>query len=103
MTDLMLTGRVLDAEEGLSDGLAVYLVGSGQGLDKALEPAEQIANNSPVTNYAILHALPRIAETDPETGLLMESLMAAVALSSPEAKQRVNDVLTGKSTEVVQR
>ncbi|KUO10305.1 hypothetical protein AQJ58_20290 [Streptomyces sp. DSM 15324] len=103
MTDLMLTGRLLDAEESLRDGLAVYLVDSGQGLDKALEPAKQIANNSPVINYAILHALPRIAETDPETGLLMESLMAAVALSSPEAKQRVNDFLTGKSTEVVQR
>lgn len=103
MTDMMLTGRVLDAEEGLRDGLADYLVDSGQGLDKALELAEQIASNSPVTNYAILHALPRIAETDPETGLLMESLMAAVALSSPEAKQRMNDFLAGKSTKVVQR
>jgi enoyl-CoA hydratase/carnithine racemase len=103
MTDMMLTGRVLDAEEGVRDGLVDYLVDQGQGLDKALKLAEQVAGNSPVTNFAVLHALPRIAGADPETGLLMESLMAAVAQSSPEAKQRMNDFLSGRAAKVVQR
>ncbi|SEM56265.1 crotonase/enoyl-CoA hydratase family protein [Streptacidiphilus jiangxiensis] len=103
MTDMMLTGRVLDAEEGVRDGLVDYLVDEGEGIDKALKLAEQIAGNSPVTNFAVLHALPRIAGADPDTGLLMESLMAAVAQSSPEAKQRMNDFLSGRAAKVVQR
>lgn len=100
MTDMMLTGRVLSAEEGLAYGLSDYLVADGTGFDRALELAEAIASNSPVTNYAILHALPKIAETDPATGLLMESLMAGVAQSSEEAKKRMADFLAGRAAKV---
>lgn len=100
MTDMLLTGRVLDADEGVSAGLAHYRVGSGEGLDKALELADRIAENSPVTNYAVLHALPKIAEAEPETGLLMESLMAAIAQSSQEAKVRMRAFLDGRAPKV---
>ena len=100
MTDMMLTGRVLGAEDGVAAGLADYLVGPGEGLDHALSMAETIASNSPVSNYAILHALPRIAETDSETGFLLESLMAAVAQSSAEAKQCMADFLVGRAAKV---
>src|SRR5919205_4594828 len=51
MAHMMLTGRVLDAEEGQSLGLSHYLVGPGEGLAKALELAQKIAANSPVTNF----------------------------------------------------
>lgn len=100
MTDMMLTGRVLGADEGAAAGLANYRVGDGEGLDKALELAGKIAENSPVTNYAIIQALPRIAEASPEVGLLMESLMAAVAQSSQEAKDRMNAFLEGRAAKV---
>ena len=76
---MMLTGRVLDAEEGQALGLSHYLTGPGEGLARALELAEKIAANSPVTNFAVLQALPRIAEANPAEGYLLESLMAAVA------------------------
>jgi len=36
MADMMLTGRVYDAEEGLRIGLSQYLVDAGQGLDRAV-------------------------------------------------------------------
>lgn len=100
MTDLMLTGRVLDAEEGERLGLAHYLVDDGQGLAKAVALAERIAENSPVSNYAVIHALPRIAEIDPESGLMMESLMAGVAQASPEAKDRLRAFLEGRAAKV---
>jgi len=100
MTDLMLTGRVLSAEEGERLGLAHYLVEDGEGLAKAVALAERIAENSPVSNYAVLHALPRIAEADPETGLMMESLMAGVAQSSAEAKERLAAFLDGRAAKV---
>ncbi len=100
MTDMMLTGRVLSAAEGEARGLTDYRVPDGEGLAKALGLAARIAENSPVTNYAVLHALPRIADADAETGLLLESLMAAVAQSSTEAKDRMRAFLDGKAAKV---
>lgn len=102
MADLMLTGRVLGAIEAEQHGLVHYRVAAGTGLAKALELAERVASNSAVTNYAVLHALPQIAASAPEAGLLMESLMAAVAQSSVEAKERMADFLAGRAAKVQQ-
>jgi enoyl-CoA hydratase/carnithine racemase len=101
MADLMLTGRVLTAVEAEQLGLVHYRVGAGEGLSKAIELGRRIATNSAVTNYAVLHALPQIAASSPEAGLLLESLMAAVAQSSDEAKQRMSDFLAGRAAKVV--
>lgn len=100
MMDLMLTGRVLDAREGQDLGLTHYLAEPGQGLDLALDLARRIAGNAPATNFAVLHALPLIAEAAPAQGYLMESLMAAVASSSEEAKRRMQAFLDGRAAKV---
>jgi (methylthio)acryloyl-CoA hydratase len=100
MADMMLTGRVIGAEEGLQLGLSQYLTGPGEGLARALELAEKVAANSAVTNFAVLQALPRIAEANPDTGLLLESLMAAVAGSSDEAQGRMRAFLDGRGGKV---
>jgi len=102
MADMMLTGRVLTAEEGHTVGLSHYLVDAGQGLSRALELAAKVAANSPVTNFAVIQALPRIARANPEEGYLLESLMAAVAGASPEAKARMSDFLAGRAGKVRQ-
>jgi enoyl-CoA hydratase/carnithine racemase len=93
MADMMLTGRVYAAEEGAAIGLAQYQVGEGEGFAKALALAEAIAGNAPLSNFAVIQALPRIADSDPRVGYLMESLMAAVAQSDGEAKSRVRAFL----------
>jgi (methylthio)acryloyl-CoA hydratase len=100
MADMMLTGRVLDAEEGHAQGLSHYLVGPGEGLAKAVEIARKIAKNSPVTNFAVLQALPRIAEANPAEGYLMESMMAALAGSSEQAQERMRAFLAGRGGRV---
>jgi enoyl-CoA hydratase/carnithine racemase len=100
MQDMMLTGRVLDAEEGERVGLANYLVAEGEGEEKARALAERIAENSPVTNYAVTQALPRIVESGKDEGYMLESLMAAVAQSSAEAKERMQDFLSGSGPKV---
>ena len=100
MTDMMLTGRVYSATEGSSYGFAQYLVEAGGALAKALELAERIASNAPLTNFAVLQALPMIAEANPQTGLLMESLMATVAQSDKEAKRRIRQFLDHKTAKV---
>ena len=100
MTDMMLTGRVYSATEGSSYGFAQYLVEEGGALPKAVELAERIAANAPLTNFAVLQALPMIAEANPQTGLLMESLMATVAQSDKEAKRRIRAFLDRKTAKV---
>jgi (methylthio)acryloyl-CoA hydratase len=100
MADMMLTGRVVDAQEGQALGLSHYLVGPGEGLARALELAQKIAANSPVTNFAVLQALPRIAEANPAEGYLMESLVAALAGSSEQAQQRMQAFLAGRGGKV---
>ena len=97
MTDMMLTGRVYNAEDGERLGFAQYLVPAGSAFDKALELAERIAGNAPLTNYALMHALPRIAEQPADHGLMTEALISAIAQAAPEAKQRVRDFLSGKA------
>jgi len=90
MIDMMLTGRIYSAEEGASLGFSQYVVDDGFGLAKAIELAEQIATNTTLSNFAITQALPRIAGSNPDSGLLMESLMAAIAIGDEEAKARIN-------------
>ena len=100
MTDMILTGRVYNAQDGERIGLAQYLVPAGQAFDKALALARQIAQNAPMTNYALTHALPRIAEQPADQGFMTEALMAAIAQSAPEAKARVRAFLEGRAAKV---
>jgi enoyl-CoA hydratase/carnithine racemase len=100
MTDMMLTGRVYNAQEGERIGMAQYLVPTGTAFDKAMEIAQRVATNAPLTNYALMHALPRIAEQPADQGFFTEAMMAAIAQSAPEAKQRVRDFLEGKAAKV---
>ncbi|MFC5499506.1 crotonase/enoyl-CoA hydratase family protein [Caenimonas terrae] len=100
MTDMMLTGRVYNAQDGERAGFAQYLVPQGQASARGIELANRIAENAPLTNYALMHALPRIAEQPADQGFLTEALMAAIAQSAPEAKTRVKAFLDGKAAKV---
>ncbi|MDZ5456114.1 crotonase/enoyl-CoA hydratase family protein [Azohydromonas lata] len=101
MTDLMLTGRVYDADEAQAVGLVQYRVAEGQALDKAVELARRIATNAPMSNYAVMHALPRIADQSQSEGQFTESLMAAVAESTPDAQERLRAFLEKRAGKVL--
>ena len=100
MTDMMMTGRVYDAVEGERVGFAQYHVPQGEALDKAMQLAVRVADNAPMTNYALTHALPRIAEQPADHGLLTEALISSITQSAPEAKARVAAFLAGKAAKV---
>jgi enoyl-CoA hydratase/carnithine racemase len=101
MSDLMLTGRVYDAQEGLQAGLVQYVVGAGEGLTKGMALAQRIATNAQMSNYAVMHALPRIADQAQGLGLFTESLMAAIAQSTPQAQERLKAFLEGRADKVL--
>ncbi|MBR1159673.1 crotonase/enoyl-CoA hydratase family protein [Bradyrhizobium elkanii] len=98
--DMMLTGRRYSAEQH-EIGFSQYLAENGMGLRIALELAEKIAANAPMTNFAVVQALPRIARADSETGFLMESLMVALAVGDHEAKTRIRDFLEKRGSKVL--
>jgi enoyl-CoA hydratase/carnithine racemase len=93
MTEMMLTGRTLSAAEGERLNLVHYLVAKGQALDEAKLIAGRIANNAPLSNYAITNALSRIQDLSHDDGLFFEAMMAAVTQTSSEAQDRLKDFL----------
>jgi enoyl-CoA hydratase/carnithine racemase len=100
VTEMMLTGHVVNATQGLAIGLAHYVTPNGEGMDKARALAARIAGNAPLSNFAILTALPLIAEQPMSHGLLTEALMAAITQTAPEAKERVNAFLDKRAGKV---
>ena len=100
MTDMMLTGRVFDAAEGQQLALSNYLVADGEGVAKGLALAAKIAQNAPLSNYAITQALPRIADLSRDDGLFVESLISSIAQGDEAAKQRVRAFLEGRAAKV---
>jgi enoyl-CoA hydratase/carnithine racemase len=100
MADMMLTGRVLDAHEGQDAGLSTYLVEPGQGVARAMELARKVAANAELSNFAVMHALPRIADMAQSEGLFVESLMAAIAQGDDAAKDRMRAFLEGRAGKV---
>ena len=100
MMEMMLTGRVLSAEEGERIGLSHYLVEAGQGEARALELAAAIARNATMTNFALMHGLPRIADSDRPTGYLIESLLSSIAQDDEEAKERMQAFLEKRGQKI---
>jgi enoyl-CoA hydratase/carnithine racemase len=100
MTDMMLTGRTYSAEEGLPVGFSQYVVDEGEGIAKALELAEKIAANPPLSNFAVLQALPRIARAEPDSAFLTESLMAALTIVDDEARERLESFFRKRAAKV---
>ena len=97
----MLTGRVYDAAEGLAAGLVQYVVEEGRAVAHAIALAQRIAQNATLSNFAVMHALPRIADQSQSEGLFTESLMAAVAESTPDAKERLRAFLDKRAGKVL--
>jgi len=60
---------------------------------------------TPIVRAAYLayfnHVLPRIGESDPASGYMMEALMAAIAQGDPEAKARMQAFLDKRGPKVV--
>ena len=92
--EMMLTARRVSAEEGHGYGISHYLVGDGEGFDKALELATKIAGNPTFANATIVNAVQRIADMSISDGLFAESMATALTQLSDEARERVEGFLS---------
>lgn len=98
MTEMMLTGRDVDAEEGYRIGLGHYVVENGAALDKAMEIAASIAKNSKYSNWAMTTGLNRIDSMSADDGLYTESLICGITQTSEEVKARIESFLNRKKS-----
>jgi (methylthio)acryloyl-CoA hydratase len=87
MTEMMLTARRYTAEEGLRLGLCHYAVATDEALPLARRLAAQIAENAPMSNYFMVHALSRIGDMSRGDGMFTESLAAALVQTTPDAEE----------------
>lgn len=102
MMDMMLTGRVLDAAAAERAGLVQYLALEGGAAEKAAELAAKVAGMAPLTVLGVLQALPRIQDMSEDDGLFVESMMAALAQTGPEAAARLADFVAKRAAKVAQ-
>jgi enoyl-CoA hydratase/carnithine racemase len=100
VADMMLTGRVLDAAAAERMGLVNYFVEAGSGLAKAGELAAKMTTMAPLTVLGVLSALPRIQNMTEEDGLFVESMMAALAQTGPEAAARMAEFVEKRSAKL---
>jgi enoyl-CoA hydratase/carnithine racemase len=101
MADLMLTGRVLTAEESERYNLCQYLTPKGEELERAKSLAVRIAQNAPLTNWAICAGLPRVNDASHDDGLFWESLIGQ-AVRSPRSEQGLKAFVNKSATRLVE-
>lgn len=86
-TEMILTGRRIDAEEALHVGLITAVVEPEALLDTALETARTVASRGPLANRLAVSVLEHALDSDRETGLLLERLAVAVLYSHTEKEE----------------
>ncbi|MEM9196762.1 MAG: crotonase/enoyl-CoA hydratase family protein [Pseudomonadota bacterium] len=114
MADMMLSGRVARADEAERWGMVQYVTeadsepadeafsdnDAARALAGAARIARQAAGNAPFSNYAVIHALPRIQDMSREDGLMVEAMVASLATGTEEAKARLRSFLDGRAGKV---
>lgn len=88
MIDMMLTGRIYKGDEAVTVGLCQYLV-DGSSLEKAMELAKLIAQNPPLSNYAISSAISHIQNMPGLHASYAEAFIAGVVNTQPASRERL--------------
>jgi enoyl-CoA hydratase len=85
--EYLLTGRHIPAAEAKEVGLIGHVVPDGTALDKAIELAEQIAANAPLSVQAVLRSLRETREMTETDGLAFELEIGFPIIGTDDAKE----------------
>lgn len=85
--ELILTGRIIDAEEALRIGLVTSVVPGEQLLDSARDTARTILAKGPLAVRLAKLVISGGADTDQRTGLLLERLAQSLLYAADEKSE----------------
>ena len=85
--DMVLTGRVLSAEEARSGGLVARVVAKEAWLDEARRVASEIAARAPVAQRLARESVDRAFETGLDSGLDIDRKALYLAFASEDARE----------------
>jgi enoyl-CoA hydratase len=94
--DLVLTGRIIDAQEALRAGLVSRVVADGALLDEALGAAKAIAGMAPMATRLAKGIMNSLFRVRPDTAFMMETAAQAVLFESDEKMERMTAFLERK-------
>lgn len=94
--DLILTGRIVNADEAFEMGLVSRLVDDSAVIDESLELAGIIAKNGHLATEFAKMALNSAAEFSTAAGMLIESSIQAVLFEDEDKKRRMSDFVERK-------
>ena len=89
MIDMILTGRVYQGQNAVDLGLAQYITEDGGSMAKAMELADQIAQNLPLTNFAICSAISHLNNMSGMDAAYAEAVVGGVVNTQPAARERL--------------
>jgi enoyl-CoA hydratase len=85
--ELILTGRMVDADEALERGLVQHVYPSGELMGRATELAQQMAAKSPVALYYAKESTNRALHGDVGGNLVHEADLYSLMFSTEDAKE----------------
>ncbi|WP_029057095.1 methylthioacryloyl-CoA hydratase [Stappia stellulata] len=88
MIDMILTGRVYQGQAAVDLGLAQYIT-EGSSFDMALDLADKMAANLPLTNFAICSAISHLQNMSAMDAAYAESVVAGMVNTQPAARERL--------------
>lgn len=90
--DLMLTGRVVDADEALRLGLVSRVIEPDAFLDEVLATAADIAGTAPIASRLTKLALTDGGHADIESGLQWEAMAQPITLATEDLHEGIRAV-----------
>lgn len=87
--DLLLTGRVVDAEEALRLGLVSRVIEPGSFLDDVLATARDIATTAPIASRLTKLALADGGHADFESALQWEAMAQPITLATADLQEGI--------------
>ncbi len=97
--EMVMTGRLMDAEEALATGLVSNVVPSEELMDAVKQTAGTILDKGPLAVRLAKVAVQAGYETDQRTGLLIERLAQAILFTSEDKREGTSAFLEKREPE----